>query len=50
MFASSVIVLTRNVTDGQTDGHFENCLEFDYEHNGMKMFSLLAIFTVIEKW
>ena len=52
MFASSVIVLTRRdgrTTDGQTDGHFESCLEFDYKHNGMKFFSLRAIFTVLEK-
>ena len=49
MFVSSVIVLTRNVRDGRTDGHFESCSEFDYKYNGMKMFSLRAIFTVLEK-
>ena len=53
MFASSVIVLTRNVTDGRTDGqtgkHFESCSEFDYKHNGMKCFSLRALFTILEK-
>ena len=34
MFVSSVIVLTRNVTDRRTDRHFESCSEFDYKHNG----------------
>ena len=41
MFASSVVMLTRNVKDGrkdgQTDGHFESRLEFDYKQNNMKM-------------
>ena len=58
MFASSVIVFARNVTDGrmerrsvgQTDGSFESCLEFDYKNNGMYIFSLRAIFTVSEKF
>ena len=61
MFVSSVIMFTRNVTDGQTDrrtdgqtyrrtdgqidGHFESCSEFDYKHNVMIIFSLRAIFT-----
>ena len=26
-------------TDGQTYGLFESCSEFDYKHNGMKIFS-----------
>ena len=48
-----VIVLTSNVTDrrtdGQTDGQFESCSEFDYKHNPINIFSLRAIFTVLEK-